>query len=80
MLKSISFLFLIRLSWMRTIINYKFKLNMKILFLLTLLLSTFSYGQKMKFKVIGQKDTTVFLVKYYGKGLFYADTAEIKGG
>ena len=53
---------------------------MKILFLLTLLLSTFSYGQKMKFKVIGQKDTTVFLVKYYGKGLFYADTAEIKGG
>ncbi len=51
---------------------------MKILFLLTFLISTVSFGQKMKFKVLGQKDTTVFLVKYYGKGLFYADTAQIK--
>ncbi len=51
---------------------------MKILFFLTFLISTVSFSQKMKFKVFGQKDTTVFLVKYYGKGLFYADTAEIK--
>jgi len=38
------------------------------------------YGQKLKLKVVGQKDTTVFLIKYFGKGLYYADTAEIKGG
>ena len=52
---------------------------MKALIIFTLILiSSFSFGQKLKFKVVGQKDTTVFLVKYYGKGLYYADTAEIK--
>lgn len=51
---------------------------MRILFIFTLFIATFSFGQKLKFKVVGQKDTTVFLVKYYGKGLYYADTAQIK--
>ena len=53
---------------------------MKIALILILFISSFSFGQKLKFKVAGQKDTTVFLVKYYGKGMFYADTAEIKNG
>jgi len=54
---------------------------MKVLLIIALLLTTsLSFGQKLKFKVTGQKDTTVFLVKYYGKGLYYADTAEMKNG
>lgn len=38
------------------------------------------FGQTLKFKVTGQPDTTVNLVKYFGKGLYYADTAEMKNG
>lgn len=53
---------------------------MKAILIFTFFISCFSFGQKLKFKVIGQKDTTVFLVKYYGKGLYYADTAEMKNG
>lgn len=48
--------------------------------LLLLALSTLSYGQKLRFKVDGAKDTTVFLCKYYGAKLYYADTAIMKGG
>lgn len=51
-----------------------------ILFIFTLLLSSISFGQTLKFKVIGQSDDTVHLVRYFGKGLYYADTAEIKNG
>jgi thiol-disulfide isomerase/thioredoxin len=51
-----------------------------IILIASLLFASFSFGQKLKFKVTGQKDTTVHLVKYFGKGLYYADTAEIKGG
>lgn len=43
-------------------------------------LSAQGFGQKIKLKVTGQKDTTVFLIKYYGKNLLYADTAVIKNG
>jgi thiol-disulfide isomerase/thioredoxin len=39
-----------------------------------------SFGQKLRFKIGNQKDTTVHLIKYFGKGLYYADTAELKGG
>jgi thiol-disulfide isomerase/thioredoxin len=39
-----------------------------------------SFSQKLQFKVEGAKDTTVFLCRYYGSKLFYADTAEMKGG
>lgn len=42
--------------------------------------STVVFGQKLKFKVTGVKDTTVHLIKYYGKNLLYADTAQIKNG
>lgn len=61
-------------------LTFKFS-NMKNIFiLLSVLLGTGVYGQKLKFKVDGQKDTTVFLIKYVGKNLYYADTAEMKGG
>lgn len=54
---------------------------MKIILTIILAFTTlFSFGQSMKFKIVGQKDTTIHLVKYYGQKLFYADTAEIKGG
>ncbi|MES2800001.1 MAG: thioredoxin-like domain-containing protein [Bacteroidota bacterium] len=54
---------------------------MKLLFFVALtILTTSSFAQKLKFKVIGQKDTTVHLVKYFGGKLFWADTAEIKDG
>jgi thiol-disulfide isomerase/thioredoxin len=56
-------------------------MNMKqILLLAFLTLTTLSFSQKIKLKVNGQKDTTVFLIKYYGKNLLYADTAQMKGG
>lgn len=42
--------------------------------------STSVFGQKLKFKVTGVKDTTVHLIKYFGKNLLYADTAEMKNG
>ena len=51
---------------------------MKITLVVFLLLSCFSFGQKLKFKISGQKDTTVFLLRYEGKGLYYADTADVK--
>jgi thiol-disulfide isomerase/thioredoxin len=54
---------------------------MKSIVILTFtLISAISFGQKLKFKVNNQKDTTVHLVKYFGKNLYYADTAELKGG
>lgn len=46
-------------------------------FMLTVGMAT---GQTLKFKIKGYKDTTVNLVKYFGKGLYYADTAEMKNG
>jgi len=45
-----------------------------------LCLTSLAFGQKMRFKVDGVKDTTIFLTKYYGSKLFYADTAEMKNG
>ncbi len=51
-----------------------------ILFVFSLLLTVQSFGQKLKFKIVGQADTIVHLVKYNGTKLYYADTALIKGG
>lgn len=51
-----------------------------ILVLLLALTTTLSYGQKLRFKISNHKDTTVHLVRYFGKGLYYADTAEMKNG
>ncbi len=48
--------------------------------LLITLAATTTFAQSMKFKINGQKDTTIHLVKYLGEKLYYADTAEIKGG
>lgn len=54
---------------------------MRVLIILAFaLIATGSFGQKLKFKINNQKDTTVFLVKYFGQKLYYADTAELKGG
>ena len=54
---------------------------MKTLILSLILLGSLgTFAQSLKFKVVGQKDTTVNLVKYYGKGIYYADTAQIKNG
>lgn len=48
-------------------------------FLVSFLFSV-SYGQKLNFEVKGLKDTTVFLAKYLGPKLYYADTTtSVKG-
>jgi len=39
-----------------------------------------SVAQTMKFKIKNLPDTTVYLVKYYGANLFYADTVHSKNG
>jgi thiol-disulfide isomerase/thioredoxin len=54
---------------------------MKYLLILSFSFATFlGFSQKIKFKIQDQKDTTIFLVKYYGKGMYYADTAVMKNG
>ncbi|MBI2259734.1 MAG: redoxin domain-containing protein [Flavobacteriia bacterium] len=45
-----------------------------------LFLSNLFYAQKVKFKINQTKDSTVFLVRYQGSGMYYADTAEMKNG
>jgi hypothetical protein len=50
------------------------------LILVLISLSSNAFSQKMRFKVEGVKDTTIFLAKYWGKRLFYEDTAVMKGG
>jgi thiol-disulfide isomerase/thioredoxin len=50
------------------------------LLLIILSLTVTGFSQKIRIKVTGAKDTTVFLTKYYGSKLFYSDTAEMKGG
>lgn len=51
-----------------------------IVLLAGLLLGSLSFGQKLTFKIAGQKDTTVNLIRYYGNKLYLADTAEMKNG
>jgi thiol-disulfide isomerase/thioredoxin len=54
---------------------------MRLIITLALLITaTSSFSQKIKFRINNYKDTTVFLVKYVGKNLYYADTAQLKGG
>ncbi len=43
-----------------------------------LLITNISWGQKIRLKVHEEKDTTVFLVRYTGTKLYYADTTEMK--
>ena len=42
--------------------------------------SSIAFGQKIKFTVKNQSDTTVHLIKYFGTKKFYADTAQIVNG
>ena len=53
---------------------------MKKLLLINLLFSTMmSFGQqKLEFKIDGLQDTTVFLARYFGEKLYYADTSYAK--
>jgi hypothetical protein len=54
---------------------------MKPIFLVLSFISFFNLSaQKIRLKVEDQKDTTVFLIKYFGSKLFYADTAQMKNG
>ena len=54
---------------------------MRILFIISfLLLSISATAQTLTFKISGLEDTTLNLVRYFGKGLYYADTAEMKNG
>jgi thiol-disulfide isomerase/thioredoxin len=54
---------------------------MRFILLITLVLSSSAvFSQKIRFKIDGQQDTTVNLVRYHGAKLYYADTAEIKKG
>jgi thiol-disulfide isomerase/thioredoxin len=48
--------------------------------ILFFLVTSLSFGQKLRFKVLGVPDTTVHLIKYVGKKLMYADTAVMKNG
>ena len=51
-----------------------------LLFALISIVAFQSQAQKISLKVQDQKDTTVYLIKYFGSKLFYADTAEMKNG
>lgn len=55
---------------------------MKILstLVLSVLISSYGFSQKLDFKIHNVKDTTVYLIKYVGSKLYYADTAQIKNG
>lgn len=55
---------------------------MRRVLLLGLILSAFfaNAQYKLDFKIDGLKDTTVYLLKYLGDKLYYADTAEAKDG
>ena len=53
----------------------------KILFFLALFTAIGkANAQKLEFNIEGLKDTTVFLAKYFGPKLYYADTVESKNG
>lgn len=65
--------------------NFKIfkKQNMKrLLLILTLLMGYILPGQAqtIKFKLSDVKDTTVYLVRYEGSSMYYADTTEMKNG
>lgn len=52
----------------------------RILFLIAISLSTLVSANQIKFKIEGLSDTTVFLAKYFGPKLYYADTTKSKAG
>lgn len=52
----------------------------KLLFLTAIIFSFYSNANPIKIKIEGLKDTTVFLAKYFGPKLYYADTCVSKSG
>ena len=65
--------------------KYKFRLQiippMRLLLLFVFVfICSIGFSQKLKFKIDGLEDTTVHLIRYFGKGLFYADTTVTKNG
>ena len=50
------------------------------LILFTVFLFTSSFTQQLKFKINGLNDTTIFLGRYLGDRLYYADTSYSKNG
>lgn len=58
------------------------QIQMKLLntLLLTILIGSSVQAQKISLKVDGIKDTTVYLVKYVGNKLYYADTSQMVNG
>ena len=50
------------------------------LILFTVFLFTSSFSQQLKFKINGLNDTTIFLGRYLGDRLYYADTSYSKNG
>jgi len=51
-----------------------------IISIITLFFSTLSYGQNLSFTINNLGDTTVHMIRYLGEKMYYADTAEVKGG
>lgn len=56
--------------------NFKQKLTL----FLVMMTAHIGMSQELKFTINGFKDTTVHLVKYVGKGMYYADTTQSKNG
>jgi hypothetical protein len=53
----------------------------KIILLSLVMIASFgANAQKLDFKINELKDTTIFLAKYLGPKLYYADTTQSKGG
>ena len=50
----------------------------KLIFLFVLISCSFFGQQKLQFKINGLSDTTVFLARYFGEKLYYADTTVSK--
>ncbi|MFD1550720.1 hypothetical protein DNU06_06060 [Putridiphycobacter roseus] len=55
-------------------------IKQKLTLFLAVILAHTGMSQELKFTVNGFKDTTVHLVKYVGKGMYYADTTQSKNG
>ena len=57
----------------------RFDFMKKITLLSFILISLISFGQqKLEFKISGLQDTTVYLARYFGEKLYYADTTYAK--
>ena len=53
---------------------------MRLILFLFFTISSLSFAQQLKFKIDGLNDTTVFLGRYLGDRLYYADTSFSENG